>query len=342
MTLRHGFTILTVTLALWVGVGAAPPPARDRQGLFQFGVEMARKGNWREAKYRWEKALELAPADRKILNNLGVACEALGEPDAALQRYKAALDVSPSDAVALENENRLERFRARTAKEAGGEAAAKGLPAAGSATEPAKKGKTATVVIHLPVPPRLDLTKVKRVLVASFVTADSDLVDTNREVVRFLRSEVRKRTSLEVLEITPPPAVPEQTIDELAANTGFFLHLGAETGADLIVTGSVQFSKRDTSGFQEVDIVSPVTGQKIRETRFVEQEQFQFDMAVLFFDGSTGTLLLRDRLRRNVQYNGLSNDPVTAFFDVADATSGDFLASVAPGSREEPRLLYKK
>jgi hypothetical protein len=205
-----------------------------------------------------------------------------------------------------------------------------------------KKGKTAQVTVRLPVAPRLDLTHVKTVLVTSFLTPDSPMVDTNREAVRYLRTEMRKHTTLEVLDVTPPPAVPEQSIDDLAANESFFRHLAKEHGADLVVSGSVRFSKRDVSGFRDVDVVSQVTGQKVRETRFTEQEQFEYDAVVLFLDGPTGKLLLRDRLRRSVDYTGLANDPLTAFFDVVQASAGDYLANVTSGTRDEPRLIYKK
>lgn len=332
-------TILTLAQSTWAAEAQGDP-----KSLFKFGVEMARKGNWREAKYRWEKALALLPGDVKLLNNLGVASEALGDADAASARYAEALRGTPGDPVTQQNRDRLERFRAAAAldRNPDGKADAEALPPLEIDEKAKKKGKTLRVMVHLPVASRLDLTNVKTVLVASFLTPDNPMVDTNREVVRFLRTELKKHTQLQVLDVTPPPAVPEQSIDDLAANSSFFRHLAQEHRADLIISGLVRFSKVDASGFRDVDVVSTVTGQKVRETRFVEQEQFQGDAVVLFLDGATGNLLLRDRLRRNVDYTGLANDPLTAFFDVVQAASPDFLASVAPGTRDEPRFIYKK
>ena len=69
------------------------------------------------------------------------------------------------------------------------------------------------------------------------------MLDTNRELVRYLRAEFRKGSDLEILPITPPPAVPEQSLEDLIANREFWLHLGREYGADLIVSGVMVYDR---------------------------------------------------------------------------------------------------
>jgi hypothetical protein len=328
-----------VLMLAWVAAApVAAQPVRDRDELFDFAVEMARKGNWREARYRWQQALALAPLDASIANNLGVASEALGDPGAAEAFYAEALQRRSDDAAAITNRERLRSFLARSSRSpAGGETLAGDPPA-----EAKKAKKTLEVQIRLPVPARLDLTAIRSVLVAGFSVAESDLLDVGKEIVRHLRGELRKKTKLDVLDVNPPPAVPEQGLEDLAANAGFWRQLGREYGADLIVSGVARFTRRDASGFQDVDTVSGVTGQKVRDTRFVEQEQFEYDAVVLFVDGARGEVIARDRLRRGAVFNGLANDPITAFYDLLESTAGDFLASVASSTRSEPRLLYKK
>ena len=51
--------------------------------------------------------------------------------------------------------------------------------------------------------------------------------------MRFLRSQYHKGSSLEVLDVTPPPAIPEQTVEDLLENREFWRHLGREYRADL-------------------------------------------------------------------------------------------------------------
>ena len=102
-----------------------------------------------------------------------------------------------------------------------------------------------------------------------------------------------------------------------------------------------RFDRRDASGFQEVEDISPITGQKIRTTRFVEQEQFTYELDILFLDGHTGALRLRDRLSRGAVFRGQANDPITAFYQLSEAVAGDVLAVVAPRTREEMRILFR-
>jgi hypothetical protein len=311
----------------------------DVEELIGFGAQMASKGNWREARFRWEQAARLDPKNARVLNNLAAAHEVLGDPDTARDLYAKALTLSGNDARIADNASRSSRFW----EEARADSDKDEVPS--SAFPPAAKPKKGSDAIHVPVslplPARLDLSRMKNLLVASFLVNDSDLLDVNREMVRFLRSEFRKHTGLKVLDITPPPAIPEQAVDDLVRNRAFWTHLGREFSADLVVSGVVRYTRRDASGFQEVDVVSPSTGQKVRETQFVEQEQFQFQFEVFFFDGGTGDLLFRDRFQRQALFQGSMNDPITAFYGLSDTISEDVLSVVAPRRREDFRVIFK-
>ena len=193
----------------------------------------------------------------------------------------------------------------------------------------------------LPLPPRLKLDGVKTILVASFLVNDSQLLNVNRELVRFLRGEFRKHTSFEIQDINPPPAVPEQSLDDMAQNAPFFRWLGKEHGSDVVVTGAMHYTRRDASGFESVDIVSEATGQKVRQTRFVEQEEFAAVLDVLYLSGTDGSLLFRDRMRRQAVFAGLANDPISGFYQLGNSLAGDVLSVVAPRTRTDARLLFK-
>ena len=92
--------------------------------------------------------------------------------------------------------------------------------------------------------------------------------------------------------------------------------------------GVVSYTRNDVSGFRDVDIISAETGQKVRQSQFVEQEEFRYIVDIFFLDGATGELLFRDRLQRAVVFQGQSNDPFAAFFSLSESIAADVLAVV--------------
>lgn len=333
MFVHVGRFILAGLLCFAVGATSAPRAGSEKTNL-KFALEMARGGNWREASYRWSQVVRKRPGDPKLLNNLAVAAEALGDPERAESLYRRAVALSAGSKHIDENRDRFERFWDR-------EASREDAPELPPGTRARSvSGKTRRVELALPVPPRLDTTGYGTLLVASFLTDDQQYLDIDREIVRYVRSKLRKDPELELLDVTPAPAVPEQTVEQLIANSEFWKYLGREYGADIVVSGVVDFSRRDHSGFREVDRYDPRTGQKVRRTEFVEQERFACVVDVLFFSGSEGTLLFRDRLQRAAVYVGTANDPVTAFHDLTESLTPELMAIVEPRTRLDSRTLF--
>ncbi len=56
------------------------------------------------------------------------------------------------------------------------------------------------VPIETPIQPKLDVTPFQRVLIAGFVAGGAEDVDTNQETVRLLRSQLRSKSSLRVID----------------------------------------------------------------------------------------------------------------------------------------------
>ena len=56
------------------------------------------------------------------------------------------------------------------------------------------------IPIETPIQPKMDVTPFSRVLVAGFIGGGSDDVDANLETVRLLRSQLRSKSSLRVIE----------------------------------------------------------------------------------------------------------------------------------------------
>lgn len=87
-------------------VTASLATAQDRAAAkqeAQFGVDVARRGLWREAIYRWERAVELDPTYAAALNNLAVAYEHEGQLDKARDAYEKALKIEPDNAQIRQN-----------------------------------------------------------------------------------------------------------------------------------------------------------------------------------------------------------------------------------------------
>jgi len=338
---------VALLLAAGAILSAAPRAAESTVQVMRFAADMAKRGNWREARFRWEQAARDDPHNPRILNNLAVAHEALGEPEQARKLYHEADTLTGGKTIIGTNLMRAERFWSQVRTQGDGEVPTYDIRGAipgdpEGFNEKKKKGKSFKVTVALPVPARLDLAGRQTLLVASFLTEESHLLDINRELVRFVRSEYRKHTDLTVLPITPAPAVPEQTLSDLIANAEFWKYLGREYGADIIVSGVMTYDRRDSSGFRDVDVISPTTGQKVRQSQFVEQEKFQYELDIVFMDGKTGELLFRDRLQRSALFRGSQNDPITAFYDLSESIAPDMLAIVKPRTREDVRFVFKK
>ena len=340
-----GFASLVLASVLCGGTLRAQDAYLD---LMRFAADMAKRGNWREAKFRWDTVAREEPQNPKVHNNLAVALEALGEPEAARAAYDRALALSRDNDVVVANRQRAERFWSRVEREGDAEVPTydiNGLiPGETEGLAPSKKQKDKSfkVAVTLPVPARLDIGGRKTLLVASFITEESDLLDVNRELVRFVRTELHKHATLEILPVVPPPAVPEQTLEDMIANAEFWKYLGEEFGADLIVSGIMRYDRRDSSGFRDVDVISPTTGQKVRQSQFVEQERFSYELDLIFMDGRTGGLLFRDRLQRSAVFRGTQNDPITAFYELSESIAPDVLAIVKPRTREDVRFVFKR
>jgi Flp pilus assembly protein TadD len=68
-----------------------------------FGVDVARKGLWQEARFRFEKAVALDPENASALNNLAIALEQQGDFERAREAYERALKLKPGNLYIQQN-----------------------------------------------------------------------------------------------------------------------------------------------------------------------------------------------------------------------------------------------
>jgi hypothetical protein len=144
------------------------------------------------------------------------------------------------------------------------------------------------IPIETPLTPKLDTSKFQRVLIAGFVSGGSGDVDANIETARLLRSQLRRNSTLEVIDADVLPLLeiagqqegavdrnagtipdrraevdaPEDPVGEdesmseeeleayetIFANIGYWRDLGEEYQNPLILTGTVYFSPHARSG----------------------------------------------------------------------------------------------
>jgi hypothetical protein len=148
------------------------------------------------------------------------------------------------------------------------------------------------IPIETPIQPKMDVSMFQRVLIAGFIGGGTEDVDANLETVRLLRSQLRSKSSLRVIEAEvlqladiakeqakgdaapsspggaadgqQPQAEPQDTskirnekdlerYQSIFADVAFWKKLGEEYQGPLIITGTVLFSPLSTAGYVPVE-----------------------------------------------------------------------------------------
>ena len=245
------------------------------------------------------------------------------------------------------------------------------------------------IPIETPIQPKMDVSPFQRVLVVGFVAGGSEDVDANQETVRLLRSQLRTKSSLRVIDAdilqlidvakeqsqttpggnapddvtsgatpsirtsSPTLALPKDIKEEkdlepyerLFANTAYWKRIGEEFQNPLIVTGTVLFSSRSTSGFVQRDqetydslgrrIVRPVR-------QYMERKGFILRPKFVFIDGRTGATMYSESYREEILYNAQQNTPaLSSYFELMDRLVPNFLSALSSQKIRGTRVLLK-
>jgi hypothetical protein len=248
------------------------------------------------------------------------------------------------------------------------------------------------IPIETPIQPKLDVTPFQRVLVAGFVAGGSEDVDANQETVRLLRSQLRTKSSLRVIDADPmplidiaqdqsqtnttppaadeapptreistrPPAGGNQTVplphnikeekdlepyERLFANTAYWKRIGEEFQNPLIVTGTVLFTNRSTSGFVQRDqeTFDSLGRRRVVPTRtYMERKGFILRPKFVFIDGRTGATMYSESYREEILYNAQQNTPaLSSYFELMDRLVPNFLSALTSQKIRGTRVLLK-
>jgi type IV pilus assembly protein PilF len=86
----------------------------DAKAQVEFGINVAQRGLWREAIYRWEKAVEIDPTYAAAFNDLAVAYEHEGQLDKAREAYEKAIALEPNNTQIKQNYELFKEINDRT------------------------------------------------------------------------------------------------------------------------------------------------------------------------------------------------------------------------------------
>jgi hypothetical protein len=254
------------------------------------------------------------------------------------------------------------------------------------------------IPIETPIQPKLDVSPFQRVLVIGFVAGGTDDVDANQETVRLLRSQLRTKSSLKVIDADilplievardqsqqapgddsngprgegsapPRPAngngngvgeriqgvsLPSNIKDEkdlepyerLFANTAYWKRIGEEFQNPLIVTGTVLFTNRSTSGFVQRDqeTFDSLGRRRVMPMRtYMERKGFILRPKFVFIDGRTGATMYSESYREEILYNAQQNTPaLSSYFELMDRLVPNFLSALSSQKIRGTRVLLK-
>jgi Flp pilus assembly protein TadD len=108
-----------VASMLVLPVAAFASARSDAKEQVEFGIKVAQTGLWREAQYRWERAVDLDPTYAEAWNNLAIAYEHTGKFDEARKAYETAIKLDPKNTLIRQNYDLFKEINDRTQKRRG-------------------------------------------------------------------------------------------------------------------------------------------------------------------------------------------------------------------------------
>ena len=223
------------------------------------------------------------------------------------------------------------------------------------------------IPIETPIRAKLDVGSFQRVLVAGFLAGGTDDVDGNLETTRLLRSQLRTKSELRVIDADvlplmdvasedrkadagstplPNPIKDDKDLDlyeHVFADVEYWKGVGEEYQQPLIVTGTVMFSSRAATQMQQREQeVFDTLGRRrtVAERRLVERKGFGLTGRFVFIDGRNGTTLHSQQFTESVLYDSNRQTPaLSSYFELMDKLIPNFLATLSSQKIKGTRIL---
>ncbi len=225
-------------------------------------------------------------------------------------------------------------------------------------------GATREISIETPIKPKLDVSMFQRVLVAGFLAGGTDEVDGNAETIRLLRSQLRNKSDLRVIDADALPLMeesglkatgPEKAVikdekdlesrEHLFANADYWKRIGEEYQHPLIVTGTVMFTPHQRSGYvqREEEVYDSFGRRRVVPIRsFQERKGYILKPKFIFIDGRTGTTLYSETFREEVLYNANQSTPaLSSYFELMERLVPSFLNTLSSQKIKGSRVLLQ-
>jgi hypothetical protein len=226
------------------------------------------------------------------------------------------------------------------------------------------------IPVETPIQAKIDVGAFQRILVVGFLNGGSQSIDANAETARLLRSQLRNRQELRVIDadalslveemdrrlgLTPPAQETDeprfQDVKALDAHAAIFddadywKKIGEEYQQPLIVTGTVIFSEVTRSGV----VSRPQTtmnAQGMEEYRTVREYSdlrgYALSPNFVFIDGRTGAQLYTEAYHEEALYPSSQNTPaLSSYFELMDKVLPSFLNTLSTQKIRGSRVLLK-
>ena len=202
------------------------------------------------------------------------------------------------------------------------------------------------VKLKLPLKPKLQISGDEKVAIAPFVIANREKkndraskVDIQAEFQRYLKKQLTKSTKLRLVDM-PQTRLPGTTMKALEANRDYWRSLGAQTGADYIVTGIIDFDVNDKSGYKTEEYVSPADGRTYYRQVLVETTGFVFDIDIAVFNTDTGEKVLEDNFRDFKEFDQRNYDEILGLFENLRSMETQLVGIFVPQETSATRYVF--
>jgi hypothetical protein len=202
------------------------------------------------------------------------------------------------------------------------------------------------VKLKLPLKPKLSIGGGEKIAIAPFVIANQEKkndraskVDIQAEFQRYLKKQLTKSTKLRLVDV-PQTRLPGTTMKALEANRDFWRNLGAQTGADFIVSGVIDFDVNDKSGYKTEEYVSPADGRTYYRQVLIETTGFVFDIDIAVFNADTGEKVLEDNFRDFKEFDQRNYDEVLGLFENLRSMETQLVGIFVPQETSATRYVF--
>ena len=230
------------------------------------------------------------------------------------------------------------------------------------------------IPVETPIQAKIDVTAFQRVLIAGFLTGGVKNIDPNTETARLLRSQLRTKQDLKVIDAdvlslvdevdklrgaTPAPlpvagAADDakiktekdlQTYEKIFDDADYWKKLGDEYDHPLIVTGSIIFTEVSKSGMvsrPKSTVDSTGREQFTSERVYSDQKGYALVPKFVFIDGRTGAQLYTESYHEESLYSAQQNTPaLSSYFEMMDRLLPSFLNTLSTQKIKGTRVLLK-